>query len=64
MSNHRRCYGEEELRAFLECVELVNPLDILIVRDGCGAFPDTYRFSTAGINRIMQKLNGFVDGKE
>jgi predicted transcriptional regulator len=44
---------EEELKN----LELINPLHIKLVSDGYGEFPDGYKLTKEGIEKILKLIN-------
>ena len=52
-----RSYSEEEVRASLAELSLVNPTHLKMTSDGRGEFPDSYKLTENGIRYIIEQFN-------
>ena len=52
-----RSYSEEDMRASLANLSLINPAHLIMTSDGYGEFPDGYKLTEKGISYIIEQLN-------
>ena len=52
-----RSYSEEDLRASLADLSLVNPAHLKMTSNGHGEFPDSYKLTENGIRYIIEQFN-------
>lgn len=51
-----KLYTEKQLREILSTIEIVNPAHLEMIHSGHGQYPDTFKFTEAGIFKIIDSI--------